>query len=125
MVKPLNRKNLRRRFFDVVGTWPIVETLHTRNKHSGLSPAEVLYGMSVGWTEFKPIWKEMQWRYRIKTLASNEKWMVIVLILDERKKEIKIVTRYQNELDRYGKKIPTARPKARLSQAHNQKNIKR
>jgi hypothetical protein len=62
----------------------IVETPHAREKHPSLSLLDVLLGLKEEWTETTPEFNEeyKEWRYAIRTLGFNERWLKIVFVLD-------------------------------------------
>ena len=120
--KSLNHKALRRAVNKILfeeGGY-IKETQHAEQEHLGISTADIVFGLRDNWTETNREFdmEFQQWKYTVRTLGVNDKWFKICFVINEGKKEIRIVTRYQNEFDRYGRRIV----KARLSRVHREKN---
>ncbi len=99
--KPLNHKALRHTVKEYLFQGFLAESPHTKAKHSVLL-ADVMLGFYAPWAETTKVFdrKRRQWKYTIRTLGSNGKWLKIAFALDDTKKQIKIITRFQDE---YGK----------------------
>jgi hypothetical protein len=97
---------------EILNDGDIAESPHAQDKHPSLSLFDVIFGLKEDWKETEAQFDEEhnEWRYAIRTLGFNEKWLKIVFALDQQKREIQIVTRYQDEFDRSGKKIPEPSP---------------
>jgi hypothetical protein len=98
--KPLNHKPLRRLVEGILLSekGAIRESQHATDKHSGISLAEIVFGLLMAdWSEtvseFDEKYKE--WKYTIRTDGSNGKWFKVCFVPNGQ--EIRVITRFQDE----------------------------
>jgi len=77
--------------------WRVRETLHTQTKHQYLAITDAYLAFKDEWKRLVCRWdkKRQTWRYTLLTTGQNYKWQKTVIAIDEKRKEVVVVTRYQ------------------------------
>ena|ERR1700731_2256316 len=118
--KPLNHKALRRVVDEIIYTdGGLVETQHAKDEHPSVEVGDIFLGFKEKWsrTEHSFDRKRQMWRYTILTRGVNEKWLKICFVINEKKKRVEIITRFQDEYAKlYRTRLP--RPLGKTKRKH-------
>jgi hypothetical protein len=96
--RPLSYKKLRRITGDIE-EWTIVESNHAKEKHPRFTLADIVLGFKEPWksTTHRFDKKYNCWVYEIMTTGFNGEWFKICFAVNEHRKQIRILTRFQDE----------------------------
>jgi hypothetical protein len=114
----LSYKQLRRVVGQGLGEdWNIIESDHAE-KHPTLTIVNVILALKEEWRGLQHKWdrKRKCWKYIVLTTGLNDRRLTLVFTADEEKKEIRVITRFQDEYaERYRAKprLPIAKKKSR------------
>jgi hypothetical protein len=113
-VKPLNHKRLRRVVSCILDSeGKLIESDHAE-KHPSLNLTDVLLALVEEWRGLKHKWDKRRnsWKYEINTTGTNDRRLTLIFIPNEKKNEIRVVTRYQDE---YAGQYRSKNEKSRVS----------